>query len=74
VDMDALDGPALEQFMAEIYMQCGDYEAAMDKLKLLLTIPSYTSVPLVRLDPLWDPVRDHPRFQRLLERYSGDSS
>jgi len=27
------------------------------------------SVPLMRLDPIWDGVRDHPAFQALLEMY-----
>jgi tetratricopeptide (TPR) repeat protein len=72
VSMDAVDGPSIAQFMAEIYARSGEYEAAMDKLELLLTIPSYVSVPLLRIDPLWDPLRDHPRFQRLLDKYSRD--
>jgi tetratricopeptide (TPR) repeat protein len=70
VDKHAMDGPVLEEFMAEIYMRCGEIEAAMDRIELLLTIPSYVSVPLLRIDPLWDPLRDHPRFQRILEKYS----
>ena len=47
----------------------GDYEAALDELHLLLSIPSYVSVPLLRIDPTWDPLREHPRFQELLEEY-----
>jgi len=27
------------------------------------------SVPLLKLEPRWDPLRDHPRFQALLEKY-----
>jgi len=35
----------------------------------LLTRPSRPCVPLVRLDPAWDPLRKHPRFQKFLEKH-----
>jgi serine/threonine-protein kinase len=46
----------------------GEYEAAIDQLEYLLSVPSVITIPLLRVDPLWDPLRDHPRFQALLER------
>jgi hypothetical protein len=46
-----------------------EYDAAIDLLDYLLSIPSWVSVPQLRLHPMWDPLRDHPRFQALLERY-----
>jgi len=55
-------GPTL----ARIYVLTGDYDAAIDRLEQVLSVPSIISVPLLRFDPLWDPLRDHPRFQRLL--------
>jgi hypothetical protein len=30
------------------------------------------SVPLLKLDPTWDPIRNDPRFQALLEKYASD--
>ena len=54
---------------ARIYVMVGEYDAAIDQLDFLLSIPSRISVPLLRIDPLYDPPRDHPRFQALLERY-----
>ena len=33
------------------------------------SIPCEFSVGLLRLDPVWDPLRYHPRFQALLEKY-----
>jgi hypothetical protein len=45
----------------------GEFDAAIDQLELLLSIPSTLSVPLLRLDPAWDPLRDHLRFKKLVE-------
>jgi hypothetical protein len=41
----------------------------LDLIEILLSIPSDLSVALLRLDPVWDPLRDHPRFQAPLEEY-----
>jgi hypothetical protein len=46
----------------------GEYDAALDQIEYLVSIPSWLSVPLLRLDPRWDPLRSHPRFQKLLEK------
>ncbi len=53
--------------LAHIYAMVGETYAAIDQLEHLLSIPSPLSVPLLRLDPIWDPLRDHPRFQRLVQ-------
>jgi hypothetical protein len=47
----------------------GDYDAAIDLPDYLLSIPSWVSVPYLRLHPIWDPLRDHPRFQAMLEEH-----
>ncbi len=74
VSKDALDGPYYVILLAVIYVMVGEYDAALDKIEYLLSIPSDLSVPLLRLDPQWDPLRDHPRFKRLLEKNSQDDS
>ncbi|MCH7690683.1 MAG: hypothetical protein IIA17_06515, partial [candidate division Zixibacteria bacterium] len=70
VSKDAFDGPFYEQNLAIIYTLLGDQEAALDKIEYLLAIPSpWMSVGALRVNPVWDPLRDHPRFQALLEKY-----
>ena len=46
--------------------------AALDQLDWLLETPSSMNVGLLRADPRWDALRDHPRFQALLEKYADD--
>ncbi|NIM51774.1 MAG: tetratricopeptide repeat protein [Gemmatimonadales bacterium] len=66
---DAFFAPGPLIGLAQVYTLVGDYDAAIDLLDYLLSIPSSMSVPGLRLSPIYDPLRDHPRFQALLERY-----
>jgi len=66
---DALWGPTPLASLAEIYVMVGDYDAALDELDYLLTIPSPYSTNWLRLAHTFDPLRDHPGFQALLEKY-----
>jgi len=71
VSKDAYWGPSHVYWLAQIYVMVGEYEEALDQIEYLLSIPfDNLSVPLLRLDPRWDPLREHPRFKQLLERYS----
>lgn len=69
VSNDTLVAPHLEQDLAQIYTMVGEYDAAIDKLEYLLSIPSFISVAILKIDPLWDPLRQLPKFQQLLEKY-----
>ncbi len=55
--------------LAETYVTVGEYERAIEQLETLLTIPFLLSVPMLRVDPMWDPLRDHPSFQKLLAEH-----
>jgi hypothetical protein len=66
---DAYSGADRVERLAEVYVMVGEYDAAIDKLELLLSVPSLVSVPMLQIDPLFDPLRDRPRFQALLEEY-----
>ena len=70
VSKDALIGPYRVWDLAVIYTMVGEYDAALDEIEYLLSIPSWFSVHDLRLDPDFDPLRDHPRYQPLLEKYA----
>jgi TolB-like protein/tRNA A-37 threonylcarbamoyl transferase component Bud32 len=53
---------------ARILAQLGEAGAALDEIERLLKGPSWLTVHSLRLDPIWDPIRDHPRFRALLPR------
>jgi TolB-like protein/Flp pilus assembly protein TadD len=68
---DAFDGPEITQTEAEIYAMFGDAASAVPTLDGLLRRPSYLTVPLLQLDPIWDPIRSDARFQALIDKYGG---
>ncbi len=57
--------------LAEVYVMVGEHERAIDQIDdLLRSRGNYYVTPTeLRLDPLWDPLRDRPRFQALLEKH-----
>nr|MBA3258563.1 protein kinase [Gemmatimonadales bacterium] len=52
--------------LAVVYATLGEADSAVKQLRLLLTVPSWISVPGLRSDPTWDPIRRDPGFQALL--------
>lgn len=52
--------------LARIYAMLGERDSAVAILEHLLSIPGHLTVPWLRIDPTWDPLRSHPRFQKLL--------
>jgi TolB-like protein/class 3 adenylate cyclase len=64
---DPFEGPTREEQMAQIYALLGDANHAIPILRRLLTISYAGSITpaLLRIDPIWDPIRNDPRFQEL---------
>jgi len=71
---DAVNGPTLEENLALIQTIVGENSRAISTLNQLLKTPydswvyvSPITPALLRLDPLWDPLRADPAFQKLCE-------
>ena len=56
--------------MATIYTIVGEYEEAIDKLEMLLSIPSWCSAKYLMADPLFVPLHNHKRFIALVDEYT----
>jgi tetratricopeptide (TPR) repeat protein len=63
---DASNGPYMQHQLVRTYILLGEPEKALDQLEPLLHIPYYVSPGWLRIDPTFDPLRAHPRFQRLV--------
>src|SRR5437667_10207838 len=66
---DALDGPQGTAALAQIYAWTGESDEALRLLDHLLAVPSNITVPMLKLDPAWDSLRQDPRFQALIDKY-----
>jgi serine/threonine protein kinase len=68
IEKDAVAGPILQIGLAQIEARAGAPEEAIKRLRRLLSIPAghVVSIALLKIDPVWDPIRNRPDFQQLL--------
>jgi len=72
IEKDAISGPSGIETLARVAAQMGEPDRAIDALWKLLAIPALTdtaapfTTDLLRLDPMFDPLRNDSRFQELV--------
>ena len=68
IEKDALVGGYFLTGLAQIEAHTGQPEEATKILRHLLRIPAgeYISVARLKIEPVWDPIRNDPGFQKLL--------
>jgi len=65
-DGDALCKPFAETSLAIVEAQLGDIDSAVAALPHLLEVPNGETRGDLRINPLWEPLRKDPRFQKLV--------
>jgi serine/threonine-protein kinase len=65
---DVLDLATSTTVLAQVLALAGDHDAAIALLPKLLEMPAGITPALLTLDPMWDPLRDDPRFIALTKQ------
>ena len=72
LEKDAVSGPSPIETLARVTARMGERDRAIAALQKLLSIPAVTDTvapitsALLRLDPMFDPLRNDPRFEKIL--------
>jgi TolB-like protein/predicted Ser/Thr protein kinase len=74
VSEDAFSGTAPLIDLARIYARTGELDSACNLIESVMAIPANLTYHHLRLFPSWDPLRDYPRFQALIEKYEREQA
>ncbi|HEU5247847.1 MAG TPA: adenylate/guanylate cyclase domain-containing protein [Candidatus Udaeobacter sp.] len=67
IEKDAIHGVIMVQYLAMIAAWVGDKDLACERLATLIHQPGDLSYGELKLMPFWDPLRDDPRFEKIVE-------
>ncbi len=76
IEKDAVAGRLFLAGLAEIEARTGHPEDAVKILHELITAPAggVVSIARLKIDPVWDPIRDNPDFQKLLSEHEPETA
>jgi len=66
ISKDALDGVSLAANLAKICAWIGEKDLAIEQIAAVERVPNDLSYGLLKLDPIWDPLRGDPRFEKIV--------
>ena len=66
---DAFGGPEILEGVAQVHAILGNSGETIQILDQLLSRPSGVTAQLLKINPIWDPLRGDPRFQALIDKY-----
>jgi TolB-like protein/Tfp pilus assembly protein PilF len=66
---DAFGGPEITEGVAQVHAILGENDRAIEILDGLLSRPSSVTAEVLKVNPVWDPLRSDPRFQALIDKY-----
>ncbi len=69
ITLDAFYGTGYEVNLVAVYLLLNKHDLALDKIEMLLSIPSQLSVGLMMVDPIYKPLHNLPPFKQLAEKY-----
>ena len=65
-EKDATNGETLFGYFAVIAAWAGEKDLALEQLEEVVQLPGPISYGQLRLHPWWDPLRDDPRFEKIV--------
>ena len=66
ITKDAINGVVLVEHLAQIYAWVGEKDLAIDRIAEVQGRPNHLGYGLLKLHPVWDPLRGHPRFEAIV--------